>query len=416
VAPTTERPKVAVLATSYFYGSHADVIATRLIEGYPWHGEHREARLEVVALYLEQRNAQLIDGGLRPDIGVEIAERNGVPILPTVGETLACGGTGIAVDGVIIVGEHGAYELNEFGQQLYPRRRLFDAAVAAMVAAGRCVPIVNDKGLAYAADDALAMVGTARRLGIPLVAGSTIPLSWHVPTEAQWPWDAPLSDVVAVGFGPAERYGFHTLEGMQAFAERRRGGERGVVAVTAYGPQQAARACRDGVVDADLLDEALTTFGLDADGTASVIDSADAVYVVEYADGLRATAVQCQDPAIRSWAVAGRGPDDRVAYQIYVPGASPDPTDHFILFVRQMESLVLTGVEPSPPERTVLTTCVLDAAMHSLHDGGHGPYDGIVRIETPRIAELAYQAVESIADSGVGHVYPEPARRADTVP
>lgn len=202
------RPKVALIVTSYFAGSHADVVATRLIEGYEWLDEHVDARVDVAGMYLEQLGADSASGERQADIGVEIARRNGVEIHPTVGEALACGGTGLAVDGVVIIGEHGDYEENEFGQKLYPRRRLFDAAVSSMITAGRYVPIFNDKGLSYSTDDALAMVGTARRLGIPLAAGSTIPLSWRVPADAQWPLGEPMTDAVAVGWGGAESYGF----------------------------------------------------------------------------------------------------------------------------------------------------------------------------------------------------------------
>jgi hypothetical protein len=82
--------------------------------------------------------------------------------------------------------------------------RVFDAAVATMSGAGRYVPIFNDKGLSYSAEDALAMVGTARRLGIPLVAGSTIPLTWRLPAGTQWPYGEAMTDAVAVGYGEAD--------------------------------------------------------------------------------------------------------------------------------------------------------------------------------------------------------------------
>lgn len=398
------RPKVALIVTSYFAGSHADVVATRLIEGYEWLDEHVDARVEVAGLYLEQLGAHVPSGERRSDIGVEIARRNGVEIYPTVGETLACGGTGVAVDGVVIIGEHGDYEENEFGQKLYPRRRLFDAAVSSMITAGRYVPIFNDKGLSYSADDALEMVGTARRLGIPLAAGSTIPLSWRVPADAQWPLGEPMTDVVAVGWGEAESYGFHTLEGMQAYAERRSGGETGVIAVQCYSDDRARQACIDGTVDAELLAQAFASLDLDETGTERARRGVHEVFVVEYADGLRGVAVTCDDDAVRNWSVACRGPGHATACLIYLPGAYPGPTEHFILQTRQIESLVLTGEEPSPPERTLITTAVLDTAMRSRHASG-------VRIETPRLSDITYQAPDVTVDSGVGRVYPQPVQR-----
>ena len=50
---------------------------------------------------------------------------------------------GVNVDGVLIIGEHGDYEDNEWGQKLYPRRRLFDSVLSAMIATDTFVPVFN---------------------------------------------------------------------------------------------------------------------------------------------------------------------------------------------------------------------------------------------------------------------------------
>jgi hypothetical protein len=405
------RPKVALIVTAYFFGSHADVLGTKLIEGYLWHGEHVDARVEVVSMYLEQQHgAHLRDRPLpEPDIGVEIAERHHVPLYPTVGEAIGCGNGGVAVDGVVIIGEHGDYESNELGQKLYPRRRLFDAAVATMVGARRYVPIMNDKGLSYSAEDALAMVATARRLGIPLVAGSTIPLTWRLPAGTQWPFGEAMTDAVAVGYGEAESYGFHTLEGLQAHVERRRGGETGVVAVQAYSGGDAVRACTDGTVDAELLDRALGSLELDPDARTRAVQGVAEVYAIDYADGLSAAAVTCHQE-VANWGAACRGPGHDMVCQMYLPGASPGtPSDHFTFLARQIESVVLTGIEPSPVERTLLTTGILDAAMRSRHRAGE-------RVRTPELSDIAYGPVADIADTGVFSTFAEPVRSIERRP
>jgi hypothetical protein len=398
------RPKVALIVTTYFFGSHADVLGTRLIEGYEWNGEHVDPRVEVVSMYLEQQGAHLRrDRVLHPDIGIDIAARNNVPLFPTVGEAIGAGRGGVAVDGVVIIGEHGDYDNNELGQKLYPRRRLFDAAVATMTGAGRYVPIFCDKGLSYCTDDALAMAGTARRLGIPMVAGSTIPLAWRLPAGSQWPLGEAMTDAVAVGYGEAESYGFHTLEGLQAHVERRLGGETGVVAVEARSGEDAVRACTDGTVDADLLDKALAAFDFDDDARQRVLPGVAEVYLIDYADGLRAAAVTCH-AEVANWAAACRGPEHQLSCQMFLPGASPGkPSEHFIFLARQIESAVLTGVEPSPVERTLLTTGILDAAMRSRHRGGE-------RLTTPELVEIGYQPAAEIPDTGVFSTYPEPVR------
>lgn len=398
------RPRVAVLATVYFFGSHADVIGTRLIEGYEWGGEHVPSRVEVASMYLEQRGCSGGSEGWLPDIGVEIAERANVPLFPTIGEAIGCGRGGVEVDGVVIIGEHGDYDNNQLGQKLYPRRRMFDAAVAAMVAGGKTVPVFNDKHLSASFGDAITMVETARRLSIPMVAGSTIPLAWRVPVGSEWPFGEPMTEAVVVGFGGAESYGFHTLEGLQVHAERRAGGESGVRAVRALSGVEALAAVEDGTVNAGLLERALKVLDLDEPAREEAKRSATNIFLVEYIDGLRAAVLTCES-AVRNWSAACRGPQHEMACQMFLPGTKPGtPNDHFTFLVRQIESLVIDGKSPYPVERTLLTTGILDAAMRSRHGGG-------VRLETPELG-FTYRPAEQIPDTGVPHPYPEPVRPA----
>src|SRR5215204_3738236 len=107
--------RVAALVTEYFRGSHADVLVTKILEGYDLYGQRLNARIGLASLYLEQFDDE--------DIGVGLAHTHGVPMFASIGEALAIGGTGVNVDGVLLIGEHGHYYENELGQQLYPRRR-----------------------------------------------------------------------------------------------------------------------------------------------------------------------------------------------------------------------------------------------------------------------------------------------------
>ncbi len=380
------RPKVAVIATTYFPNSHADVIATRLIKGYEFGGQFHEPRVEVVSFYLEQLDPR--------DIGVEITDEHRIPRYDTVGEAVACGGKGVQVDGVVIIGEHGEFGRNEYEQPLYPRRRLFDAALASMVSADRFVPIFNDKHLAWSMIDARSMYDAARRFGIPLVAGSTIPLAWRIPVGTEWPLGQPMSEIVVAGYGPTEIYGFHNLEGLQVHTERRAGGETGVAAVQGLSGAAATGAVNDGRVNRDLLDRALRTFDLDDDDRQRARASVKDVFLIEYTDGLRATVVNC-DQVIANWGIAAVGPDYEMACQIWLQGY---PHSHFVFLVRQIESMILNGTEPYPVERTLLTTGLLDALMCSRHDGG-------VRRDTPELA-ITYDAVERIPDTGVSDPLP----------
>jgi len=401
------RPKVALLVTTYFSASHADVLGTRMIEGYEWEGEApAEPRVEVVSMYLEQHEGASLRAGA--DIGVEIAERNGVPLFPTVGEAIGLGKGGVGVDGVVIIGEHGDYEENEYGQKLYPRRRLFDAAVATMVSGGRMVPIFNDKHLGYSIVDARAMVDTAHRLGVPMVAGSTIPLTWRVPAGSAWPLGEPMTGAVTIGYGEAESYGFHALEGHQAHVERRAGGEVGVAAVQALTGEAARAACTDATVDAELLSRALARFDIGEADRARAMESVTDVFRIEYADGLD-TSVVIFGEVIANWASACRGPQHEMSCRMWIPKPTPGlPAECFIFLARQIESLVLTGESPYPVERTLLTTGILDAAMRSRHAGGE-------RRSTPELA-VTYTPAADVPDTGAHTAYPEPVRRVPQAP
>jgi hypothetical protein len=228
---------VAALVTEYFPNSHADVILTKILEGYELYGERMEPRIEIASIYLEQVHEN--------DIGVGLIEKHGVPRFGSIGEALAVGGAGVNVDGVVLVGEHGRYLKNEVGQILYPRRRFFEAAIAAMVAAGKFVPIFTDKHLDQLFVDATWMVSTAKRLGVPVLAGSTLPLAWRDPV-LEWPLGVEVSDALAIAHGPIECYGFHALEMLECMVERRAGGEPGVRSVQCLEPRAFRRRAGDG--------------------------------------------------------------------------------------------------------------------------------------------------------------------------
>lgn len=395
-----KRPKIALIITSYFDASHADVIGTRLIRGYPWHGDFCDSRVEVVSLYLEQlgdNGSRDAEARRRPDIGVATAQSAGVPIFPTVAEAIGLGRGGVAVDGVVIIGEHGDYEDNVLGEKLYPRRRLFDAAVSTMISAGRYVPIFNDKHLAWSFRDAHAMYETAKRLAIPLLAGSSIPLAWRVPMGAQWPIGAPMSAIVAVGHGPLEAYGFHNLEGMQVHAERRAGGESGVVSVRGLSGAEAAAALTDGSVDRDLFANALSVFALSDDQRRQAWTQPQDVFLVTYADGLRGAAVNCSG-SLTGFAASARGPHTELTCRTWLQGGPEH--GHFIFLTRQIESLITSGVSPYPVERTLLTGGILDACLRSRHDGA-------IELATPEL-NVCYQAVSEILDTGVDLPLPDP--------
>ena len=112
------RPRIAALTTIYHKYSHSQHIIDRFLEGYGWEGRHHRPAMDVVSLYVEQVREN--------DLSRERAARHpGMKIYPTIAGALTQGGSRLAVDGVLLIGEHGNYPVNEKGQMLYPRYEYF---------------------------------------------------------------------------------------------------------------------------------------------------------------------------------------------------------------------------------------------------------------------------------------------------
>ena len=124
------RPRVAAIATEMRPLSHGEVIIDRFLEGFGWAGEHHHPAVDLVALYVDQRPDS--------DLSRERASRfEQLKIYPTIAEALTQGGSKLAVDGVVLIGEHGSYPRNEKGQTLYPRWEFFQQTVDVFRASGR---------------------------------------------------------------------------------------------------------------------------------------------------------------------------------------------------------------------------------------------------------------------------------------
>jgi hypothetical protein len=392
------RPRVAAIVTEYRPRSHADVIVSKLLADYThpaprppvdldYHDTARQfcelplpldargglkaPRVEVVSMFTDQVP--------KNDISCEWAERAGIPIYPTIREALTLGGSGLAVDGVIIIGEHGDYPTNARGQKEYPRRRLFEGVLEVMRESNRFVPVFNDKHLAYAWADAKWIYDATREHGIPFGAGSSIsvcPVGWRYPAY-EVPLGAPVQEAFTVGHGGLESYGFHTLEVLQCQVERRAGGETGVAAVQALSGDAVWEAAEQGRWDRKLLDAALGTLEKPLKGDVRALATDPVIYLVEYRDGLKASCAMLKNVS-NNWIFAARlGNGERVATRFRAYHS--EPFGHFAWLCESIQDLICDGREPHPVERTLLTTGVLDRLMESLSGGGK-------RIETPELA------------------------------
>ena len=218
------RKKLAVVTTLWNYHSHAWHMAERFLTGYPVHGGWHRPDLEVVSAYVEQKP--------EGDLSRDRAQEFGFTIYPTIAEALRCGGDKLAVDAVLIIGEHGDYPVNAIGQKQYPRYQFFKQVTDVFQKDGRSTPVFSDKHLSWKWEWAKEMVETAHTMGFPFLAGSSLPVTWRMPA-VDLPLGAEVDEVLGVAFGPVDIYDFHALEMIQCMAERRRGGETGVAAVHA---------------------------------------------------------------------------------------------------------------------------------------------------------------------------------------
>jgi hypothetical protein len=364
-APASDK-KVAALVTTYFRYSHADNIVTRFLEGFSIVGKSFPPPCRVASLYIEQVNDL--------DIGRPLARRWKVPVFKSIPDALTLGGDKLAVDGVLIVAEHGDYPSNDRGQILYPRRRFFEEAVKVFRASGRAVPVFNDKHLSYSWEDAKWMVEQSRQLGFPMMAGSSVPVTYRRP-DLQPPAGIEWEGALAVGYSHFEVYGFHTLEALQVMTERRKGGESGVKAVQCLEGKAAWEAADASLWDRSLLEAAAAKVPTRRPG--KIEEEAGAiVYLIEYRDGLRAAAY-LSPKHVQEFAFAGRAKGQTEPLACWYELPKPQ-RDHFSFLVQHAARMMTTGKTSYPIERTLLTTGMLAALVES-KSAGHK------RIETPHL-------------------------------
>jgi len=371
--------KVAAIVTEYRHWCHADVIVGKILEGFN-HDGGAGPNLKVVSMFVDQF--------AKNDMSRDLAKKHQFKIYDSIAEALTIGGKTLAVDGVVIVGEHGTYPINDKGQTLYPRRRFFEETAKVFEKTKRSVPVFSDKHLAAAWSDAKWMYDRSRELFVPFLAGSSIPVTWRRP-ELKLPKNCELTGAVQLGYGPHEAYGFHALEGLQCMVERRKGGETGVKAVTFLSGVDMWKAMDDGKFSKDILEAALALVPAHAKGSYREVCSKQkeaGAFLIEYRDGqIGVVAIlngylQENDGGAFCFACRIKGDDNLKATQFYTQ--QPDPFGHFIYLVKAIDSLINTGHAPYPIERTLLTTGMLDALLTSKHEGGK-------RIETPHL-EIKY--------------------------
>jgi len=387
----SRRPRIAALTTIYHKYSHSQHIVDRFLEGYGWEGRHYRPDVDVVSLYVEQVGEN--------DLSQERVTRH--PQLkryPTIAEALTCGGNSLAVDGVLLIGEHGKYPVNEKGQTLYPRYEYFRQIVDVYRQSGRTAPVFNDKHLSWNWDYAREMVETSKSMGFGFMAGSSLPVTWRQPA-VDLPRGTRVREALGVWNGWMDGGDIHVLEAVQSIVERRRGGETGVRSVEALRGDRFWKALESGSWaaggwDRELLDAALCrsnqltaprpTYSNLLPTTEDLRRLAPDSYAYrfEYADGLKLTIVQFKGAVVGDCNMAARlHGGDVFSVQFYLPYSTM--RNFFSPQVHHIETLFRTGKSPYPIERTLLTTGMTAAGVESLYQGGRS-------METPHL-HIQYQ-------------------------
>jgi hypothetical protein len=339
--------------------------------GYTYGGKWQAPRFDIASVFIDQHP----EGDLAPSR----IEKYKLNSFSSIEEALTLGTSKLAVDGVVIIAEHGKYPDNEKGQRRYPRYDWFKKVVKVFEASGRSVPVFNDKHLSTVWSECVEMVEDSKRLGFPFLAGSSLPVTWRMPS-IDMPIDTPLKESVCVCYGRPDSYDFHGLETAQCMSERRKGGEVGISRVVALRGENLWQTLRmEKYKDTRrLIAAALTrSHNLPVDTgypTAPVsVEWAEKAltdsigYLIEHRDGFKTTMLMSP---IRDFNYAGlrADNDEIVSCQMYLPmpthGSST--ADFFNPLARHIETLVIENQSPYPIQRTLLTSGMVIAGVDSL--------------------------------------------------
>lgn len=361
---------VAGIVTAYERGLHADVLLGKILEGWKQDGGPGPS-LRLASLYVDQFTER--------DLARPLAAKYNVPIYDSIEEALTCGGHQLAVDDVISIGEHGDYPWNEKEQHLYPRRRFFDAICDTFEKYGRVVPVFNDKHLGPVWEDAWGMYRRAKSLQVPLMAGSSLTVTYRDP-----PLDVPMGTeirgAVGIGYSGLDIYGAHALECYQCIVERRRAAETGVQWVQCVEGAAVWEALDEGLVRSDLFEAALAAV---PHGSGDVRSSSNAaLFLFKYRDGLQGAVFMLPEYAQGTGIALDCAGESKWRTTRFEERTEPH-YPHFAYLLKAIEGMLHSGEPTYPVERTLLTSGILDRALTSR-------FQGHQRLATPELS-ISYQ-------------------------
>ena len=375
------RPKIAAITPIYHKYSHSQHIVDRFLEGYGWEGKHHRPAMDVVSLFVEQVGDN--------DWSRERLRRHKqLKGYPTIEEALTLGGDKLAVDGVLLIGEHGRFPYNKKGQKLYPRYQYFKKITDVYRKSGRTAPIFNDKHLSWKWKWSKEMYDIAQEMKFGFMAGSSLPVARRLPS-IDLPYGTGVKEAVGLWAGGIDGGDIHVIEAMQAIIERRKGGETGIRSVEAFRGDRFMKAVGAGSWEKGGWDNQLMASAISRSNMLQLVRDDYGVvlpkvadirrmaprshaYRFEYTDGTRATIIQFhgrrgdkKGGILGDCNIAARLDSGKVfSTNIYLPYYQM--RNFFNPQVNHIETLFKTGKSPYPVERTLLTSGMTEAGIESL--------------------------------------------------
>jgi hypothetical protein len=381
--------KIAAICTVYEPLSHADVLVTRWLDPHP----HDTVlgfipSTTIASLYVAQRSADLLslDPGFQlapgqrtnlqrqqADMAELVSLTYGVPLCANIRAALTLNEDHLAVDAVLLIGEHGDYPYNAFDQKLYPRKELFDEIIAVFREYNQVVPIFCDKHLSWNMAWAQEMLDTVQALDIPFFAGSSAPFA-GLQHDLTIPAGANLAESLGVFSVHAESYGFHSLELLQSIIESRNGGETGIASLCAYRGEAVWTAMERNAWSVELFLAAIAaapTRPGDYRAHTRLASQPPAAFCLEHCDGHRSTHVLLEGH-VEDFALAVRLADtgEIRASALNDHNWQQSFVGNFAIFAAAIQQFFLSGRAPVPPERTLFTTLTLATCMQALQQAG----------------------------------------------
>ncbi len=355
--------RIAFLIDSWHPISHADVIGTRLLEGYRM-GDRTYPSQVGVASVLQIAPRPTHKAG-------ELASRYGIRVAGSVAEALLddprAAQPKLAVDGVLIAVRTPLPTIPP--AEPSGQFRLFRETMAIFDRVGSRVPVFVDKNLAATWEESQAIIAEGTKRGVPMMAGSVVP--W-VPLEPPPPTGRKPLVAVAVAAAPYPLYAIHVAELLQAFLETRSARETGVASVREVGRNFWSLPDRDQW-GRDILD-ALLAQARTKRPRAPLIPGGlgDEAYVVlvQYVDGTRGVvALLTRQFDDAEFLVGARYEGQSAPYLggLILGGA---PYDHFGYLVHALVQFYTAGKPVVPADRTLLSTGISLMGMQSRMTGG----------------------------------------------